>query len=217
MQTSRQMNHASDQGSMMMDALMGAAAGAAAVWVMDRVDWFMFMNEDPKARRQTQEVRPEGKDPAHVMAGQAAHAMGKEFSNPQQNPAGLAVHYGLGTMPGALYGTMRDRVSGIGAARGVAYGLGLFFLQDEALGAIGGTSARPSQYPWQAHARGFVSHVVYGLVLDSVFGALKKASSGAMNKTTTDAPSSRERAEEQVVAQSGARQAPAGRVIGTRP
>jgi hypothetical protein len=217
MSTSSEMKHTSDQGSMMMDAAMGALAGAAAIWVMDRVDWFMFMHEDPEARRQTQAVRPEGKDPAHVMAGQAAHAMGKEFSNPQQNPAGLAVHYGLGTMPGALYGTMRDRVGGIGAARGIAYGLGLFLLQDEALGAIGGTAARPGQYPWQAHARGFVSHVVYGFVLDAVFAALKKATAGAAQKTATDIPSSQERAEAQMVAQSGATQVPAGRVIGARP
>lgn len=162
-----------DKG-ILLDALAGAAAGAVAVWMMDRVDWFMFRHEDPQARLRTQAVRPEGKDPAHVLAGQAAHAMGKEFSDPQQNSAGLAVHYNLGMAPGALYGAMRDRVGGIGAARGLGYGISLFLLQDEGLNALTGVSAKPRQYPWQAHARGLVAHMVYGFVLDSTFNLLKK-------------------------------------------
>jgi hypothetical protein len=166
--------HGGKDTGVLLDALMGAAAGAAAVWVMDRVDWFMFEHEDPQARLRTQAVRPGGKDPAHTIAGQAAHAMGKEFSDPQQNAAGMAIHYNMGVGPGALYGAMRDRVGGIGAARGLAYGVGLFVLQDEGLNALTGISARPRQYPWQAHARGLVAHVVYGLVLDSTFSLMKK-------------------------------------------
>lgn len=31
--------------------LRSAAAGAVAVWVMDRFDWFVFDHEDPQARQ----------------------------------------------------------------------------------------------------------------------------------------------------------------------
>ena len=46
--------------SVAADLLKGAIAGAAGVWVMDRVDWFMFRHEDPAARRRTRRVRPGG-------------------------------------------------------------------------------------------------------------------------------------------------------------
>ena len=39
------------------DMLKGAIAGAVGVWVMDRVDWYMFDHEDPEARRRTEAVR----------------------------------------------------------------------------------------------------------------------------------------------------------------
>ena len=162
------MHRRGDGDSVLVDALIGAAAGAAAVWVMDRVDWFNFEHEDPEARRRTQAVRPGGMDPAHVVANAAAGAMGYRLEPRDYNAAGLAVHYSIGIMPGALYGVLRHQVPGLDAGRGSLFGLGLFLIQDEGLNAIVGLSAKPNEYPWQAHARGFVAHAVYGLVLDTV-------------------------------------------------
>ena len=154
--------------SMLADALLGAAAGAVAVWVMDRVDWFNFEHEDPEARRRTQAVRPGGMDPAHTAANMAADALGYDLQPKHDNVAGRAVHYSIGIMPAALYGMLRHQVPGLDAGRGTLFGVGLFLMQDEGLNAITGLSAKPTAYPWQAHARGLVAHVVYGLVLDSV-------------------------------------------------
>ena len=156
-----------NSSSMLVDALIGAAAGAAAVWVMDRVDWFSFRHEDPEARRRTQAVRPDGAAPAQVLANNAAEALGYELKPKDNSAAGKAVHYSIGIMPGALYGAFRHTVPGLAAGRGSLFGLGLFLLQDEGLNTVAGLSAKPSEYPWQAHARGLVAHIVYGLVLDS--------------------------------------------------
>jgi hypothetical protein len=158
--------------SVAADLLVGAVAGAAAVWAMDRLDWFMYRHEDPAARRRTQQARPGGKDPAHVMAGVAAGAVGVELSPPQQNPAGLAVHYSLGILPGALYGALRDRVAYVGAGRGLLYGFGMFLAEDELANPLLGTAVPPGRYPWQAHGRGFVAHLVLGFVTDAVFNLL---------------------------------------------
>lgn len=152
-----------DASGIIAKALIGAAAGAVAVWVMDRVDWFNFEHEDERARKRTQTVRPGGMDPAHT----AANALGYDFEPKEYNAAGLASHYSLGIVPGALYGVLRNRVPGLNAGRGTVFGLGLFFMQDEGLNALAGLSAKPTEYPWQAHARGFVAHAVYGLVLDT--------------------------------------------------
>lgn len=163
-----------ERDSLLADMLTGVAAGAIGVWVMDQVDWYMYDHEDPEARRRTQEVRPGGGlDPAHVIANKVAGAVGAELSPRQPNPAGIAAHYWLGIGPAALYGALQDRIPAVGAGRGTLYGLGLFLVQDEFLNAAIGLSARPNQYPWQAHARGFVSHLVFGIVTDTVLRVLK--------------------------------------------
>lgn len=161
--------------SIATDMLLGAVAGAVGVWVMDQVDWFNYRHEDPEARRRTQQVRPGGEDPAHAMTGMAERAMGAELSRSQHHAASMAIHYSLGTGPGALYGALRDRVPAVGAGQGTAYGLGLFLMQDEILNAAAGFSAKPREYPWQAHARGLVAHLVYGVVTDTVLTVLQSA------------------------------------------
>lgn len=156
-----------------MDMLLGAVAGALGVWAMDRVDWFNYRHEDPEARRRTRRVRPGGEDPAHVMARVAERAVGAEPSSAQHHAAGTAIHYAIGVGPGALYGALRGRVPAVGTARGALYGLGLFLLQDELGNAALGTGADPREYPWQAHARGLVAHLVYGVVTDTVLSVLR--------------------------------------------
>lgn len=161
-------------GNIAADIVKGAIAGAVGVWVMDQVGWWMWNHEDPAALQQEREARPEGLDPAHVMANRAAEAMGKELTPRQPHPAGIAVHYGLGIMPGAVYGALRNRVDGIGAAGGLVYGLGLFLIEDEGLNPLLGTSGRPTEYPWQAHARGLVSHLVLGVVTHATLDVLDR-------------------------------------------
>lgn len=160
--------------SVATDMLKGAVAGAVATWVMDRVDWAMYRREDPASRRKTWAVRPEGKDPAHVIASRASQAMGYG-AVPQNHPAGMAVHYTIGIAPAAIYGALRDRVPGVGAGRGLAFGLAMFVAEDEVANPLLGVAAPPQRYPWQPHARGLVAHLVYGLVTDAVLTGLDRA------------------------------------------
>jgi hypothetical protein len=137
--------------------LKGEIAGAAGVWAMDRVDWWMYLRglDTPETLRETEAARPGGMDPAHVMAKTAADAAGVGISSPKQNPAGLAVHYSLGILPGALYGAMRERVEYVGAGRGLAYGFALFLLENEIANPLLGTAALPGRYPGTAMCAGW--------------------------------------------------------------
>lgn len=117
--------------SVLADALIGAAAGAVAVWVMDRVDWYNYEHEDPEARRRTKAVRPEGMDPAHVAVNKATRALGYELESKDDNAAGVATHYSIGIAPAAVYSVLRHKVPGLDSGHGMAFGLGLFLLQDE--------------------------------------------------------------------------------------
>lgn len=161
-------------GRLVGDVAKGAVAGAVGVWLMDRVGWILYQREDRAALRREHAARPEGKDPAHVAAGKVARALGLRLSSAQPHPAGIVVHYALGVVPGALYGPFRRRVKGLGAGRGVLYGLGLFLVNDEGLAPLLGLAAGPAAYPWQAHARGLAAHLVLGAVTDAALDAMDR-------------------------------------------
>jgi len=156
-------------------ALMGAAAGAVAVWLMDRADWFMWNREDEATRAKTVAIRPGGEAPAGVLASKIEKSIGARPTDRQHELVELAVHYAIGIGPAAMYALNRDKVPVSGATRGLLYGLGLFVLQDEALNAATGLSAKPQRYPWQAHARGLVAHLVYGLATEVSLNVMRRA------------------------------------------
>lgn len=157
------------------EVVKGAVAGAVGVWAMDQVGWYMYNREAPEVLQQEQEARVEGMDPAHVAANRVADAVGTTLTPRQPHPAGIGVHYGLGVMPAMLYGPLRHRVEGLDAGHGLLYGLGLFLAMDEIVAPALGLAAGPTEYPWQAHARGLVSHLVLGVVTDVVLDVLDRA------------------------------------------
>ncbi len=173
MQPENHRAYSHERDSVLVDTVKGAVAGAVAVWVMDQVDWYMYDHEDPEAQRRTRRVRPGGLDPSHHVANKIAGAFGKELSPPQPHPAGIAIHYAIGMGAGALYGALQGRVPAVSTGRGALYGLGIFLTHDELLNTVTGSAARPNQYPWQAHARGLISHLVLGVVADTVLCVLK--------------------------------------------
>ncbi len=143
--------------------IKGALAGAIGVWLMDRVGWYLYLREDPAKVRQEVKARVKHIDVAHVAAHKMAEAAGIELVPKQPNAVGVAIHYALGIAPGALYGSLRHQVPGLRMGRGLAYGLGLFLLNDELLNPVLGLASPPTAYPWQAHVRGLISHLVLGV------------------------------------------------------
>lgn len=149
--------------------LKGAVGAVAATVALDRLDWYMWNHLDPETRERTRSVRPGRLDPGHVIARKIARAMGTDIEPKgpdNQHPAGVAVHLALGMGPALAYAAMRDRAPALTAGGGTLFGLGLFLVHDEGLNTITGAGAKPQDYPWQAHARGLIAHLVYGLVLE---------------------------------------------------
>lgn len=153
----------------------GAVAGAAGVWVMDRVGWFLYNRENPAALDRERRARVGGRDVAHAAVQKLAALTGTKASITEPNPAGIAVHYALGVLPAALYSLARDRVPSLRAGNGAVYGFGLFLLMDEIAAPALGLASGPGRYPWQAHARGLVSHVVLGIGTAAVLRVLDRA------------------------------------------
>lgn len=159
---------------MWKEVIKGAVAGAASVWVMDRITWYMYRNEDPMAYKQEKKAQIDGKYVAFVAADKIANAAGVRMTDRQEYFAGNTVHYLLGMMPGALYGVLRHRVKGLEKGRGLLYGLGLFIVMDELIAPLAGLSSGPTAYPWQAHVRGLAGHLAVGATTDTAVRALDK-------------------------------------------
>lgn len=156
-------------------AIMGVAAGAVGTWALDRADWRMWKHESQEARLQTNAVRPFGEPPAHVLVSKAERMLGLDPSPEQHEIAGVVTHYGIGIGPAIVYSLMRDKLPGDGPVKGLLYGLTLFLLQDEVVNAATGVGAKPREYPWQAHARGLVSHLVYGIVTEMALNYMDRS------------------------------------------
>lgn len=166
--------------------LMGAAAGAVGVWLLDRVDWFMWNREDQASRAQTVAVRPGGEAPAGVLASAIEKLIGAQPTDDQHQLTETAVHYTIGVGPAVIYALTRDKLPVSGPTRGLLYGLVLFLVQDEALNAVTGLSAKPQRYPWQPHARGLVAHLVYGLATEVSLNLMQKAWGGTGSSSAGD-------------------------------
>ena len=161
------------QGDGLLGTLLkGAVAGAAAMWVLDRVDWAMWNAEDSRTRAETRRVRPGGLDPAHVAANRIAGALGRELNPPQPHPLGIALHYSFGMVPTVAYAALRHRQPALAAGRGALWGLAMTLVEDEGMNPALGLAAPPQDYPWQDHARAVVAHVVLGVVAEGVLRVL---------------------------------------------
>ncbi|MGC2658724.1 MAG: DUF1440 domain-containing protein, partial [Bryobacteraceae bacterium] len=86
-----------------------------------------------------------------------------ELSNDEKKWAGPAVHYGLGTALGAVYGSVAE-CSAVQAGAGAAYGTAVWIGADEIAVPVLGLSEPPTKTPVSGHAMALASHLVFGLV-----------------------------------------------------
>ena len=153
-------------GDAALKVLAGFAAGALGVWALDRLDWFMWDQEEPEARMRTTAVRPDGEPPAQALVSKMEDATGRHLEPGTHEAVSQVVHYSIGIAPAIGYALLRDKLPMSGVARGALYGAGLFLAQDEVFNTVSGLGAKPQDYPWQAHARGIVAHTAYGIVTE---------------------------------------------------
>ena len=151
-----------------IDVLIGAAAGAAATWAMDAVTTLIQERQPEEITERENAVR--GKKSAYeIVAEKGAKLAGYRLLKKQRQAIGSGIHWSLGVGSGALYGVLRNRVRYVGIGSGVAFGIAMFALLDEAALAALGLVPPPQEFPWQTHARGFAGHLVLGAILDGTF------------------------------------------------
>ena len=148
---------------MIRDAVRGAIAGAAATWCMDRITTAMYEVQAPEVTKQEEAARPNGKSSVTNLVDRIEAETGLVIPADRRPQIENAIHYGLGIVPGAMYGVMRRYVPFARFGRGLAYGLVLFVVNDEFLNTKLGLAGPVAAYPPEAHFRGLVGHAVLGV------------------------------------------------------
>jgi hypothetical protein len=149
------------------DAVRGAIAGGAAVWLMDLVTTGLLDQQSEATTQREAAARPNGKGSVANLVDLLADRFDLQLDGAAKGRMAGVFHYGLGIVPGAIYGAARGRVPMVGAWRGLGYGAILFAANDEWLNTELGLAGPPSAYPVQTHLRGLVGHLVLGAATDT--------------------------------------------------
>lgn len=153
--------------SWMGDAIRGAIAGGIAVWLMDLVTTGVYEGQSETAKAREAEARPNGKGSVENLVDLLAGRLNLDLDAATRARLVPVVHYGLGIVPGALYGAARGRVPLVGAGRGLLYGIVLFAANDEWLNTALGLAGPPEAYPPESHLRGLIGHLALGAATDT--------------------------------------------------
>jgi len=157
----------------LIDLAIALCAGYVATRVSDKAQR-LFYRLTPVTEKLREPDYP-GCSSAEQAARMTAEALGVRRTRRRIGIMKSCIHYGLGSLWGALYPPLR-RAPGLGPlAAGTALGAGLSVLVDEGVCPALGITAPNRAYPLSAHARGLAVHLVYGLTLALCAEALRRA------------------------------------------
>ena len=107
-------------------------------------------------------------DPATVKAADSAKRLvsGDAVTQKHRESAGNVVHYVTGAVLGAGYALAARRWPQTTAGFGLAYGVTIATLLDDAAVPAFGWGPSPTETPASTHAYGLASHAVFGLALE---------------------------------------------------
>ena len=116
-------------------------------------------------------------DDATVKAARAISkgVFGHDLRESEKETAGAAVHYAFGTATGGLYGAVAELSPAVTAGMGLPFGAAFWLIADETAVPLLRLSKPPTEYPASTHVYALASHVVFGLTVELVRRAVRKA------------------------------------------
>ena len=167
----------------------GLLAGCAASWVMNQFQQMRAQNAPQPAaggnepKDQSQQER--GEQGLHQSENLDENATVKtaqrisrklfehELSDSEKQIAAPAVHYGYGSLVGALYGGLSELLPITSAGLGLPFGFALWLLGDEIAVPALGLGKHPMEYSPDVHADALAAHFMYGATTDLVRRVLR--------------------------------------------
>jgi hypothetical protein len=135
---------------------------------MEYASSWLYEREDAQARTREEQLRPGM--PTTVLVRKAARLLGRELEEDRATKLGTWTHYAFGAADGPTAKLLTARgIPPLTAGLAVATGMSVF--ADEGLNTLLGLTPPPKAFPWQAHARGFAAHAVYGIILGLMLSA----------------------------------------------
>lgn len=148
---------------MLTDAALSVIAGYVGTKAMEPLGMKLYELESESTREREDAARPG--PPYKLAAEKISGALSLDFDEDQMSKASLAMHYGLAISWAPLYPLLRRRTDWHPAVVGLATGAAMSVIADELMTPALGFSAPNREYPLAAHARGFVGHLAFGLVV----------------------------------------------------
>jgi putative membrane protein len=156
-------------------AAAGAIGGFVASWTMNQFQsvWSkaseaLESNQSSRSNGRSRQDEEEENTTVKTAEIITQRVSGRRLREREKPKAGALVHYGFGTLIGAVYGAASEHIPLTKSAWGMPYGAAVFVGADEIAVPALGLSKSPFEYPVSKHAYALASHVVYGAVLESV-------------------------------------------------
>ena len=160
-------------------AAAGALGGLVASWAMNQFQSLWSKTgealESKPVRKSNGRAHQEEGDNATVKTAEIITQKlgGRRLRHSEKQKAGSLVHYGFGTLVGALYGAAVEYLPVAKSAWGVPYSAAVFVGADEVAVPALGLCKSPMEYPVSKHAFALASHVAYGATLETVRRAVR--------------------------------------------
>src|SRR5215213_2756651 len=149
--------------TLLVDVVIGCVAGLVATKVYGLVQEALYRPMPRDVKRKEGQVRPGPS--SQVAASRMAEGLGYPLDEHERELAGCALHYGLGTAWGPIYGLLRRHGGMQPLAAGALTGASLSLFVDEGLAPALGFSAPNRDYPALTHVRGLLNHLAYGVAV----------------------------------------------------
>ncbi len=119
--------------------------------------------------------RTEGQpEPPAVLAERISGEFGHHLSSGEKTVATEAIHWGFGALTGAAYGALAEYFPAATAKEGASFGLALATLTHETALPAMGLAAEPDEQTTREHTSEMATHVVYGLMTETVRRFVRK-------------------------------------------
>ncbi len=148
---------------LLVDLAVGLIAGLSATYVTNLAQGPLRHATPATVEWQEKRVRP-GASSSLVAARQLATWIGVPATPRAEELFGAAIHIGVGTSWGPIYGILRRFLGLRASVAALSTGLAMSLILDEGLVPALGLSAPNGRYPIFTRLRGILAHLVYGAV-----------------------------------------------------
>lgn len=150
----------------------GAFGGLIGGFALAGAAQMMYNLISKKKRQEEESIEP--RDPFIVLADKLQNKTGMELNEHQKKVFEQCVATLMGIGGGVAYAALARQWKLNWLAGGAVFGTLFFLVEDEGMGTALGLVGDNTRYPLEAHLRGLVAHIAFGVVTAAIHQACVK-------------------------------------------